>query len=67
MVDALDDDDLARYEEALLDVLARSSNAEETRAALIAAAPSLAAYIGGFEPKMLRLGQHLSAKWARRC
>jgi len=62
-----DDDDLARYQHALLEVLARGGDPSVARDELRARAPEQADYVQGFDLRMVELGMHLTAKWARRC
>ena len=62
-----DDDDLARYQQALLEVLARGGDPSSARDELCARAPEQSEYVQGFEPRMVELGMLLTAKWARRC
>lgn len=62
-----DDPDLARYQEALLEVLARGGDPASAKNELRAMAPTHAEYIQAFDLRMVGLGMHLTAKWARRC
>lgn len=73
---AHDDEDLARYQAALLDVFttpptppapAGRGDPEAAITALRERAPEHAAYIKAFEPRMVSLGMHLATKWGRRC
>ena len=65
-----DDPELAAYQAALLAVLgdAREQEPAAARSELALRAPkAFAAYVSELDVRMLALGIHLSAKWARRC
>ncbi len=65
---APDDDDLAAFQAALLDLLDRGLPAEEVRRRL-RDDPAFAAfrgYVEAFEPRMLAVAAELVKKWGRR-
>jgi hypothetical protein len=65
-----DDDELAAFQEALLAVLAEAREHEPgvARSELAVRTPkAFGSYVSNVDLRMLALGIHLNAKWARRC
>ncbi len=65
-----DDDDLARWQDALLEILSRGDDPEESKAELERLSMTMGephvAYVRTFEPRMIALAGRLVAKWGRR-
>ena len=65
---APDDPALDRFQAALLELLAETDDVEAIRARLAAdpAFAPYAAYVAGFEPRMLAVASELVRRWGRR-
>lgn len=61
----MNDEDLAEYQAALLEALARSPSPKDAKAAL-SENNAHASYVESFDLRMIGLGMHLVAKWGHR-